>query len=92
VPTSDVPIDTNAEAFDVLVECWREMAIADRVALVDQMCVDVEMLAVAGIRRQLPLLSEVQVLHELARRRFGDSLVRCWVNRGRRSTSTWLCA
>jgi hypothetical protein len=69
-----VPSDTDPEAFDVLVSCWRSLSVAERVALVDQMHADVEMMALTGIRAMNPGLDEHQVLHELARRRFGAAL------------------
>lgn len=50
------------------------MTTAERVELVDQITADVERLAVAGILAQQPELSEVEVRHELARRRFGADL------------------
>ena len=50
------------------------MTIADRVALVDQITADVELLAVAGILAEQPALSEIEVRRELARRRFGAQL------------------
>lgn len=73
VPRS-IPADTDPEAFRLLVERWRTMTVADRVSLVDQMNADVELLAVAGIMAKRPDLSQVEVRHELARRRFGSSL------------------
>lgn len=50
------------------------MTVAERVALVEQINADVELLAVAGILAERPGLSEVEVRHELARRRFGAAL------------------
>jgi len=73
VPRS-IPADTDPEAFRLLVERWRTMTVAERVALVDQINADVELLAVASIVAERPVLSEVEVRHELARRRFGSSL------------------
>ena len=58
----------------MLVECWRAMTVAQRVELVDQINADVERLAVAGILAEAPGLSDVEVRHELARRRFGSTL------------------
>lgn len=69
-----IPADTDPEAFRLLVERWRTMTIADRVALVDQITADVELLAVAGILAEQPALSEIEVRRELARRRFGAQL------------------
>jgi len=69
-----IPADTEPEVFRLLVERWRTMTVAERVELIDQINADVELLAVAGIKAERPELSEVQVRHELARRRFGSRL------------------
>ncbi len=69
-----IPSDTDPEVFRVVVERWRTMTVAERVALVEQINADVELLAVAGILAERPGLSEVEVRHELARRRFGATL------------------
>lgn len=69
-----IPADTDPGSFDVLVACWRAMSIAERVALVDQMHADVELLAVAGIRATRPDLAGNELLRELARRRFGAAV------------------
>lgn len=69
-----IPLDTDPEAFRVLVDSWRSLTIAERVELVDQMAADVELLAVTGILAAQPDLSPVEVRHELARRRFGAAL------------------
>lgn len=58
----------------MLVACWRSMTVADRVALVDQINADVEMLALAGIRSMRPDADERELLHALASRRFGAAL------------------
>ena len=69
-----IPADTDPEAFEVLVECWRAISIADRVTMVDQITADVGLLARLGIQAAHPEMSEVEVRHELARRRFGAEL------------------
>ena len=69
-----IPADTASEVFEVLVERWRSMSTSDRVELVDQISADVELLAITGIRARSPGLSQAQVRHELARRRFGSTL------------------
>lgn len=58
----------------MVVERWREMTVAERVELVDRITADVEHLAVTGILARNPALSDVEVRHELARRRFGAKL------------------
>lgn len=50
------------------------MTIDERVTLVDRLHADVTALALAGIREAHPSLAEREVLHELARRRFGSRL------------------
>jgi hypothetical protein len=69
-----IPADTDRSSFDVLVACWQAMSVAERVALVDQMHVDVELLAVAGIRATRPDLAGSALRRELASRRFGAAV------------------
>lgn len=69
-----IPRDTDPEIFRLQVERWATMTVAERVELVDQLNADVELLAVAGILSERPDLSDVQIRHELARRRFGARL------------------
>ncbi|CAN5902579.1 hypothetical protein BH23ACT2_BH23ACT2_27800 [soil metagenome] len=68
------PLDTEAAVWDLQIESWRGLSMAERAALIDQMCSDVELLARAGIRRVNPALSESEALYQLARRRYGSSL------------------
>ena len=72
--SSSIPSDTDEVAFDVQVERWRSMSIAERVELIDQMHADIEALALAGIVAEQPDLSAVGIRHELARRRYGAEL------------------
>ena len=69
-----IPADTDPAAFAVLVERWRTMSVAERVDLIDQLNADVEQMALAGIRATHPDLTEPEIRHELARRRFGAPL------------------
>ncbi len=69
-----VPNDTGAEAFKIQWARIAQLTVAERVELVDQVCADVELLAIAGIRAGRPEMTEVELRHELARRRFGDVL------------------
>ena len=69
-----VPLDTDPEIFEMMVECWRTMTLADRVALVTQLNADVERFARAGINAQFPDATEVEVNYQLARRRYGSEL------------------
>ncbi len=71
---SAVPADTDAAAFAVLMERWRAMDIGQRAELTQQLCVDVERLARAGIVARYPNYSEIEICHELARRRYGSAL------------------
>jgi hypothetical protein len=58
----------------MLTERWRTMDIAERAGLVQQLCLDVEQVARAGIHALHPDYSEVEICHELARRRYGAAL------------------
>lgn len=71
---SAVPSDTDPAVFEMLVVQWRSMTIAERVGLVDQLCADVERLAMAGIAMQRPTASVSEIRQELARRRYGSEL------------------
>lgn len=50
------------------------MTVDERVAQVDQISADVERLAVTGILAARPNLSDLEVRHQLARRRYGAGL------------------
>ncbi len=50
------------------------MTIAERAELTRRLCLDVEQLARAGIVARHPAFSELEVCHELARRRYGAAL------------------
>lgn len=69
-----LPLDTEAEIVELQVARWRQMTIAERLDLVEQLCADVERMAVAGIRSAAPDLDDVGVRRELARRRYGSAL------------------
>jgi hypothetical protein len=64
--------DTAYETQVILVARWRVMTIADRAALVRQMCDDVDRLARAGIVADEPGLSDAEINRELLRRRYGQ--------------------
>ena len=68
------PVDTEVHAMQVLVDRWRSMTVAERVASIDQLNADVETLATVGIRVECPWVTDIQLRYELARRRFGDRL------------------
>jgi hypothetical protein len=74
VVRSAVPADTDPTAFAILSARWSTMGIGERAELVQQLCVDIERLARAGIRARHPGYSEIEICHELARRRYGAAL------------------
>jgi hypothetical protein len=71
---SALPADTSASAFAMLTSRWRTMDIGERADLIQQLCLDVEQLARAGIHARHPEYSETEICHELARRRYGSAL------------------
>jgi hypothetical protein len=71
---SAVPHDTDPAAFAILAERWRAMSIGERAELTQRLCLDVERLARAGILARYPAYSEIEICHELARRRYGTAL------------------
>jgi hypothetical protein len=71
---SAVPADTDPAAFAILAERWRAMSMRGRVELTQRLCLDVEQLARAGIVARYPTYSEIEICHELARRRYGTAL------------------
>ena len=50
------------------------MSVSERAALTQQLCLDVERFARAGIVARYPAYSEIEICHELARRRYGAAL------------------
>jgi hypothetical protein len=74
VPHSAVPADTDPAAFALLNERWRAMTVGERAELTQQLCLDVESIARAGIAARFPAYSETQICRELARRRYGSSV------------------
>lgn len=50
------------------------MSPIERVRIADQLSVDVATLAEAGIRAGNPTITRTDLLHELARRRYGSAL------------------
>ena len=50
------------------------MSISDRAELTERLCLDVEQMARAGIAARYPTYSEIEIRHELARRRYGIAL------------------
>jgi hypothetical protein len=74
VRPSATPADTSAEAAELVVEAWRTMTVASRVALLRKMHEDVEVMAITGIRMQHPGIGDAELRFELFRRRYGDEL------------------
>jgi hypothetical protein len=74
VVRSAAPADTDPAAFVILTESWRAMSVQERADLTQRLCVDVERLAPAGIVARYPSYSEIEICHELARRRYGNAL------------------
>ena len=58
----------------MLTARWSTMDVGERADLVQQLCLDVEQLARAGILARYPNFSEMEICHELARRRYGAAL------------------
>ncbi len=69
-----VPADTDPAALAVLTERWRSMSVGERAELTQQLCLDVERLARAGIVARHPTYSKIEICRELARRRYGGAL------------------
>lgn len=69
-----VPADTDPRVLRMLATHWRTMGITERVELVEQLCVDAERVARAGILAMHPEYTEMQVTRELTRRRYGDAV------------------
>lgn len=74
VVRSAARVDTDPAAFAVLTDSWRAMSVKERADLTQQLCVDVERLARAGIVARYPTYSEIEICRELARRRYGNAL------------------
>ena len=58
----------------MLAARWTAMSIGERAELTQRLCLDVERVARAGIHIRYPGYSEVEICHELARRRYGAAL------------------
>jgi hypothetical protein len=69
------PADTTPEAHGMLIASWRAMSIVERVALIGQLCEDVDRLGRADIIARDPTLTEAEISRALARRRYGSVLV-----------------
>lgn len=73
-------MDTDPELLSAQAAQWQAMSPTERVIHADRLSVDVTRLAIAGIRSRRPDASEADVVHELARRRYGDSIARVLVS------------
>jgi hypothetical protein len=74
VARSAVPADTDRTAFAILIARWSAMSVSERAELTQQLCLDVEQLARAGIVARYPAYSEIEICYELALRRYGAAL------------------
>jgi hypothetical protein len=71
---SAIPADTSASAFGMLTARWSTMNNGERADLIQQLCLDVEQLARAGVLARYPDCSQMEICHDLARRRYGAAL------------------
>ena len=69
--TSKGLTDTSAEAAAVQLEVYRRLGSSGRVAIAAELSAATRAIAVAGIRRRNPGLSEAQALRELMRLLYG---------------------
>jgi hypothetical protein len=74
--TYDRAVDTDPELLREQVDQWRAMSPGERVVVADRLSVDVTRLAIAGIRSRHPDATAAELVHELARRRYGDEIAR----------------
>ena len=72
--TSNGQTDTSAEASAVQLEVYRRLGPSGRVAIAAQLSVATRAIAIAGIRRRDPGLSETQALRELMKLLYGVPL------------------
>ena len=75
--------DTTPEVFDLYIDTLRAMSPIERVRIADRLSVDVAALAETGIRARWPALARADLLHELARRRYGSALADAAFQRSR---------
>lgn len=71
---SAVPSDTDPEVFRRQIALWRSMTAGERALLADRLSIDVATLAAAGVRREIPEISDHELALELTRRRHGRTL------------------
>lgn len=70
------PADTSERADEVQFEILRRMTVQQRAEVFTQLCLSVQELAIAGLRRQYPNATEDELLLRLAARRLGNDVVR----------------
>jgi hypothetical protein len=66
--------DTDPHVAELLVARWRSMTLAERVDVIERLCADAELLARIGITEAHPEYTEIEIVRELARRRYGDEV------------------
>jgi hypothetical protein len=74
VVRSAFPADTDPTAFAILTARWSAMSVSERAELTQQLCLDVEHVARVGIVARYPTYSEIEICHDLARRRYDTAL------------------
>lgn len=68
------PEDTSSEAWTIMVQRWREMDPGAKALLANQLSIDVDRLARAGILATEPDADEARVRYLLMCRRYGRAL------------------
>ena len=69
-----VPLDTTPEAAEIQIRAYREMDLGGRLRIALELSDFTHSLAVAGIRRANPELSDEEARHELAVRLYSREL------------------
>ena len=70
------PADTSERADEVQFEILRRMTVQQRAEVFTQLCLSVQELAMAGLRKQYPSASDDELRLRLAARRLGNDVVR----------------
>ncbi|HEX3581031.1 MAG TPA: hypothetical protein VH087_04665 [Thermoanaerobaculia bacterium] len=70
------PADTSERADEVQFAILRGMTVQQRAAVFTQLCLSVQELAIAGLRREHPNASEDELRLRLAARTLGNDVVR----------------
>lgn len=73
---SVIPADTSPEVWRAQMRALREMTVAQRLALWEQLNDELEVMEERAVRRQHPDFTDDEVRAELVRRRHGAELAR----------------